>query len=212
MKSTQTNTEKEAQGGNKREGGWGGGGGSQRCPKRIARAAVMLSFFILSPISLWPSSFFSFSGPRFAFSYFFGLLQTKQNAKQTYFLYTEGEGGGREVGREAEPTHLYVNMKSSKHTHLACSNTHSYKHTHTRPHSHTHTCEHSHSRTHTFLDAHMSATWCCFQFKLHFLLLPLLLRRGYSYFHTRWSSHFNPHAYKVLNANYTRPYTVLYGN
>lgn len=115
----------------------------------------MLSFFILSPISLWPSSFFSFSGPRFAFSYFFGLLQTKQNAKQTYFLYTEREGGGREVGREAEPTHLYVNMKSSKHTHLACSNTHSYKHTHTRPHSHTHMWTFTHSHTHISRRTHV---------------------------------------------------------
>lgn len=207
MKSTQTNTEKEAQGGNKREGGgWGGHRDAQRELPEQPSCWVSL-FYRLFPSDPPPSSL---SGPRF--SYFFGLLQTKQNAKQTYFLYTEREGGGREVGREAEPTHLYVNMKSSKHTHLACSNTHSYKHTHTPTLTHTHTCEHSHTLTHTFLDAHMSATWCCFQFKLHFLLLPLLLRRGYSYFHTRWSSHFNPHAYKVLNANYTRPYTVLYGN
>lgn len=177
------------------------GAGGRGCPKRIARAAVMLSFFILSPISLWPASF-SFS--RSAFSYFFGLLQTKQNAKQTYFLYTERERGegGRQRGRANTFVCKYEKFKAHTLSVLKHALIQTHIHTHMPALPHTHASTHSHSHTHTFVDAHMSATWCCFQFKLHFLLLPLLLRRGYSYFHTRWSRHLNPHAYKVLYANY----------
>lgn len=126
------------------------GAGGRGCPKRIARAAVMLSFFILSPISLWPASSFSFS--RSAFSYFFGLLQTKQNAKQTYFLYTEREGeGGRQRGRANTFVCKYEKFKAHTLSVLkhALIQTHIHSHTCQHSHTHTHMPAHIHTRTHT---------------------------------------------------------------
>lgn len=83
------------------------------------------------------------------------LVYCKQNKTQSKHTFSTQRERGRQGGREAEPTHLYVNMKSSKHTHLACSNTHSYKHTHTRPHSHTHMWTFTHSHTHISRRTHV---------------------------------------------------------
>lgn len=83
------------------------------------------------------------------------LVYCKQNKTQSKHTFsTQRERGGREGGREAEPTHLYVNMKSSKHTHLACSNTHSYKHTYTHTHASTPTLTHTCQRTFTLAHTH----------------------------------------------------------
>lgn len=173
-----------------------------------SRHAEFLYFIAYFPLTLL---LLLFLWPSLCFFLFFWFIANKTKRKAN-ILSLHRERGGREVGRKRGRANTFVCKYEKFKAHTLSVLKHALIQTHTHAHTHTHTCEHSHTRTHTFLYAHMSATWCCFQFKLHFLLLPLLLRRGYSYFHTRWSSHFNPHAYKVLNANYTRPYTVLYGN
>lgn len=151
MKSTQTNTEKEAQGGNKREG-WGGGGHRDAQRELPEQPSCWVSLFY----RLFPSDPPPFSlSLALALLFLIFLVYCKQNKTQSKHTFSTQRERGRQGGREAEPTHLYVNMKSSKHTHLACSNTHSYKHTHTRPHSHTHMWTFTHSHTHISRRTHV---------------------------------------------------------
>lgn len=153
MKSTQTNTEKEAQGGNKREEG--GGDGHRDAQRELPEqpSCWVSLFYRLFPSDPPPSSL---SGPRFAFSYFFGLLQTKQNAKQTYFLYTVREKG-REVGRQRGRANTFVCKyeKFKAHTLSVLKHALIQTHTHTRPHSHTHMWTFTHLHTHISRRTHV---------------------------------------------------------
>lgn len=170
-----------------------------------SRHAEFLYFIAYFPLTLLPLLSLSL-----ALLFLIFLVYCKQNktqSKHTFSTHRQREGEVREGGREAEPTHLYVNMKSSKHTHLACSNTHSYKHTHaptlTHTHAHTRTPTHTHSCRRTHVGYLM-----LFSIQATLFAAAFALSRVFIFSHPLKQALQSTCTQRVLYANYTHVYIV----
>lgn len=76
-------------------------------------------------------------------------MQTKQNAKQTYFLYTVREKG-REVGRQRGRANTFVCKYEKFKAHTLSV----LKHALIQTHTHTPTLTHTHVNIHTLAHTH----------------------------------------------------------
>lgn len=152
MKSTQTNTEKEAQGGHKRQGG--GGGGHRDAQRELPEqpSCWVSLFYRLFPSDPPPSSL----SLALALLFLIFLVYCKQNktqSKHTFPTQRERGGGGTKRGRANTFVCKYEKFKA--HTLSVLKHALIQTHTHTPTLTHTHMWTFTHSHTHISRRTHV---------------------------------------------------------